>query len=367
MRLYVIDLFADCEPVAFKNVYWLKKATEIATAMETAARDAVELQQQLKPNNAVHVMTKNKSSSCYRCGKKGHTSDNCRFKDATCHSCGKAGHIAPVCRSKPTRTPSNKPQPHQKCKGRVKVMEEVPNMEDDDDDILIARISIHTIGRTACDTSTAVFVTLHLNKTPVKMEVDTGSAITILSMADYKKYLPNEKLLQTKVKLQTYTGETVTPVGLIEVNVSYNKQHYTGKLYIVEGGGPPLLGRDWLAHIKLDWPNLLAISTVQPSTTTEEKLKSLLDEYPDLFSDEIGELKDIKGKLTLKENVQPVFMKVRQVPYALRPKVEAELVKLQRQNIITPVENSEWATPIVPVPRPNGGVRICGDFKVTSK
>ena len=259
----------------------LKKATEIATAMETAARDAVELQQQLKPNNAVHVMTKNKSSSCYRCGKKGHTSDNCRFKDATCHSCGKAGHIAPVCRSKPTRTPSNKPQPHQKCKGRVKVMEEVPNMEDDDDDILIARISIHTIGRTACDTSTAVFVTLHLNKTPVKMEVDTGSAITILSMADYKKYLPNEKLLQTKVKLQTYTGETVTPVGLIEVNVSYNKQHYTGKLYIVEGGGPPLLGRDWLAHIKLDWPNLLAISTVQPSTTTEEKLKSLLDEYPD--------------------------------------------------------------------------------------
>ena len=58
-------------------------------------------------------------------------------------------------------------------------------------------------------------------------------------------------------------------------------------------------------------------------------------------------------------------MKVRQVPHALRPKVEAELVKLQRQNIITPVENSEWATPIVPVPKPNGGVRICGDFKVT--
>ena len=172
-------------------------------------------------------------------------------------------------------------------------------------------------------------------------------------------------LLQTKVKLQTYTGEKVSPAGVIEVNVTYNKQHHTGKIYIVEGGGPPLLDRDWLAHIKLDWPNLLAMSMVQPSTTTEEKLKSLLAEYPDLFSDEIGELKDIKGRLTLKEDAQSVFMKVRQVPYALRPKVKAELTKLQQQNIISPVTNSEWATPIVPVLKPNGSVRICGDFKVT--
>ena len=89
-------------------------------------------------------------------------------------------------------------------------------------------------------------------------------------MADYyKKYLPNEKLLKTKLKLQTYTGQTVTPAGTVDVNVLYNKQQYFGKLYVVESGGPPLLGRDWLAHIKLDWPDLLAISMVQPTTTPE--------------------------------------------------------------------------------------------------
>ena len=76
-------------------------------------------------------------------------------------------------------------------------------------------------------------------------------------------------------------------------------------------------------------------------------------------------LKNTKAKLTLKENSQPKFCRARQVPYALRPKVEAELTKLQNANILTKVEWSEWASPIVPVIKKNGNVRLCGDFKTT--
>jgi len=53
------------------------------------------------------------------------------------------------------------------------------------------------------------------------------------------------------------------------------------------------------------------------------------------------------------------------VPYALRRKVEEELRRLQNEGILTKVEWSEWETPIVPVPKKDGSVRIYSDYKVT--
>ena len=58
-------------------------------------------------------------------------------------------------------------------------------------------------------------------------------------------------------------------------------------------------------------------------------------------------------------------MKARPVPYALKAKVELELDRLQSEGILSPVEFSEWAAPIVPVVKQDGTVRICGDYKCT--
>ncbi|GFT31024.1 retrovirus-related Pol polyprotein from transposon 412 [Trichonephila clavipes] len=67
----------------------------------------------------------------------------------------------------------------------------------------------------------------------------------------------------------------------------------------------------------------------------------------------------------MKPNYKPVFFKPRPVPFALKERIETELNRLVAEDIIEPVTYSDWATPIVPVIKQNGNLRICGDYKVT--
>ena len=55
------------------------------------------------------------------------------------------------------------------------------------------------------------------------------------------------------------------------------------------------------------------------------------------------------------------------MPYALKLKVEEELWRLQNEGILTKVELSEWATPIVPVPKKDGSIRLCRDYKLVGR
>lgn len=90
-----------------------------------------------------------------------------------------------------------------------------------------------------------------------------------------------------------------------------------------------------------------------------------MEKYKEVFREELGCMKNITVKLHIKPDSKPVFMKARNVPYAIRAKVEADLDKLVKTGVLEPVTTSEWATPIVPVPKKDGGIRTCGDFKVT--
>ena len=54
--------------------------------------------------------------------------------------------------------------------------------------------------------------------------------------------------------------------------------------------------------------------------------------------------------------MKPIFKKSRSVPYALQPALDAELERMQTDGIIEPTDSSEWATPLVIVPKNNGSL-----------
>ena len=92
----------------------------------------------------------------------------------------------------------------------------------------------------------------------------------------------------------------------------------------------------------------------------------ITNKYKDLFSDSQGCSNKSKTKIFFKEGTKPIALKCRHVAYALKPLIEKEIDRLVSLDHLEPVDCSEWATPIVPVFKSNGKIRICSDFKLTA-
>ena len=76
-------------------------------------------------------------------------------------------------------------------------------------------------------------------------------------------------------------------------------------------------------------------------------------------------MKGFKVKINVEPNASPKFVKARTVPFAMKDVVEAEIDKMEKDGILKSVSFSDWASPIVIVPKPDGNIRICGDYKQT--
>ncbi|OON18789.1 hypothetical protein X801_05353, partial [Opisthorchis viverrini] len=73
-------------------------------------------------------------------------------------------------------------------------------------------------------------------------------------------------------------------------------------------------------------------------------------------------LEAAENNATLLQSVQPT---VTSESVDSSYQVEEKLNRLQWEGIIQNTKFSEWATPIVPILKPDGTVRICGDYKTT--
>ena len=151
----------------------------------------------------------------------------------------------------------------------------------------------------------------------------------------------------------------------------YNGQEFEADAYVVDSDGPALFGRDWLQNIVFDWRslhNIKANATSAPlSNGTHRRLDALRSRYAAVFGSDRGHLQPSREHLTLRNGAKPKFLKARPLPYALRDRVGLELDRLEQDGILTKVSHSDWATPVVPIPKKDGSIRVCGDFKVTVK
>eukprot|EP00731_Ephydatia_muelleri_P017950 Em0010g1048a len=262
----------------------LAKALGVAQAMEAAQKNALQFKDlsvgrvKLDPKGS-QVAEKQVTpcrNACYRCGKNNHVANKCKFIDATCHCCGKTGHIASVCRRKQKnerRGGSKLRWVENESQTETEEGDEDRTREEDDRTEGICTLS-EPSGRKP------MLAEFKIQGVCLTMEIDTGAAVTLISLVTFNRHFPKMTLSPSSARLSTYTGQKISVCGEIKVKVRYGQQVRVCTLIVVEGDGPNLVGRGWLRSFKLDWHR---IQKVQVSDSLNRGLDTLLTRFVEVF------------------------------------------------------------------------------------
>ena len=415
---------------------------------------------------------KHKLLKCNRCGLRGHEAENCQVR---CHICKKIGHISKKC--KQNRNVHNIEQGETSSESYEFGMDKnCENVLDDelyseyyDDCHLIETVYVKRVADTCslfnsdnldsecvankslcvdsaesfadfnnlncesdlnvCNSDSVVSddvnlidltvskpcVEVQINNRNLRMEFDTGSAVSVVSKQTLLTCgLANLTLAPSRKTLRVANGEikTVDGCATVTVELNGNKAHDM-QLYVAEDF-PSLFGRPWIVKFcGQNWLDKLLntrfvhnlapdksreVSAVSPSCqscsgsvvdksanmltdgvnvkngwkctdtcTSVDQCRSIAQlKQSEVFKPGLGLVKGVEASLVLKDNAKPIMLKARTLPYALRDMVEQELNSMVDANILSKVEDSPWGTPLVPVKKDGGlSVRICGDYKST--
>lgn len=322
----------------------LDKVITRATSSETATRGLSDIRQ---PNQLQYIAQKSKqpqnrsklpTPTCNGCGGN-HTRVQCQYAESICDGCGKKGHLQRVCRSTTSSetTPANKKSKSRSRRRKKSGVNMVLPLVD------LKKKTTVTINNTSCE-----------------FEVDSGSNYTIISTRTFNSIWSDIKpfIHGCQLQLVDFQHNAIPIIGVVDTHIIYNGTKIDDlPLVIVNGQRTNVLGCNWF--------DPLGITLQGVHHVTNLTCSDVVKQFMHLFSGDLGHVRNHPIALQIDHDISPIHLPPRRIPFAIKGRVEAELDRLVKQGILEPVEYSEWATPIVPVTKKDGSIRICGDYKST--
>lgn len=341
------------------NVKLMKPEAQYTNSVRGSRKDSSHQKKSSRSNS--RSLYRSKSRSKFNSSNNSNTHSN--KQGIKCFACNGYNHYARDCTNK-------KPGSHDSRNSKVSNISEKVN-----------NLSINSIHSVENDGS-ALYLEIIIEGIAVKFEYDPGACVSLMSEKQFKKLFSGCKVQKYSKTLNVVTGDNVEVVGMSEVDVWNECESNWLKLNLVLIGTKrdfiPLLGRSWLDLLSPNWRNK-CLGLFKSVNSNSEKLVSSVNEsekakliseikekYPSVFNKNLEEpIKHFSASIHIKEGVTPIFFKPYTVPYGLVDKVEVELDRLLKENIIEPVRHTKWASPIVVVEKSDGSIRMCVDCKVT--
>lgn len=388
-------LFAEADTLAFSE------AVRMASSLEAAERDAAAVEARPAPEaaSAVHLLrasgrgrggrarrargsggrpyepaeapetghARSALSNCRGCGATSHGYGDCRFRDYVCSLCKRTGHLRRVCTAGAAGTATgSKPTGGTHRSAGVHFGNADSEEPADQDKYWEDCVDLYQLN---LGDYKPVSLPICINDREIIMEIDTGTAISCISEATYLKHFTENQIIPNDLCIKFYDGSKIRPLGIIKPMVKYRDIVKELELFVIKGGTTSLLGRQWLGELGIQVPilncnNIVRLDNDKCGELSNE-INILLRRYKQLFDGSLGRFTGGRATLRVREGAVPVYHRARPMAFATRERVDAELDAMLAAGVIEPVDSSDWASPLVPVNKPDGALRVCVDYKAT--
>ena len=293
-----------------------------------------------------------KIKQCKYC-RRTHIRGVCPAFHQTCNKCHKKGHFANVCVStnKHLNYLDNQNTPLTTAEGTLD--EEnffISAIFDTSNGVINNNKQISTIAE---ETNAEWSVTLNTNWTNICYKIDSGAQVNVLPENQIENLQRKPRITKSATTLSAYNGGNIPVKGECTLHIHHRGKNVPLLFIVANTNSPSIIGLKSSKQSNLI-KRILSISNSQK--------QNFFNEYKDCFG-EIGTLTKVHH-ITVDQNITPVVTPARKIPKALLDKLKLELQRMQRLDIIGPVnEPTEWVNPLIIVQKPNGKLRICLDPK----
>lgn len=285
-----------------------------------------------------------KKTKCSRCAGPAHISPgySCPAKTKKCHGCGKLGHYQRCCRSKYDHQKRKAEKTQDGSRNNYKRQRKETTVNSLDDEEVQYIFNLNEDATVKCE----------VGGVNLEMLVDSGCKLNLIPDKTWE-YLKNNRVrCHKQVKepnkiLMAYGSKTPLKIkGSFEAAIKIGKKTEFSTIYVIEDGSRNLLGKDTairLGVLKLG----VDVNHVEHETRKPfPKFKNTLIEIP------------------TDPTIKPITQSYRRIPIPLEEKVKEKIQELLDSDIIEEVhEPSPWVSPLVPILKDNGDVRLCVDMR----